>query len=88
MFHSFWTRRNCPRGMSFSQFIVLMSATNCEKDSLLAQFLHAQNQYNILGELFFFYSPFSMGLTIWEIRYCDCCKYYQKDQQAIHPLPN
>ena len=27
----------CPRRMSFSQFVVHMSTTNCEKDSLLGQ---------------------------------------------------
>ena len=30
-------RTNCPRRLSFSQFVVLMSTTNCEKDSLLGQ---------------------------------------------------
>ena len=30
-------RMVCPRRLSFSQFVVLMSMTNCEKDSLLGQ---------------------------------------------------
>ena len=30
-------RTVCPRRLSFSQFVVLMSMTNCEKDSLLGQ---------------------------------------------------
>ena len=44
--------------MSFSQFVVLTSTTNCEKDTPLGQFLHVQKLFNILGGLVFFYSPF------------------------------
>ena len=45
--------------MSFSQFVVLMSTTNCQKDIPLGQFLHVQKLFYILGGLVFFYRPFS-----------------------------
>ena len=33
----YFPRTNCPRRVSFSQFVILMSTTNSEKDSLLRQ---------------------------------------------------
>ena len=43
--------------MSFSQFVVLMSTTNGQKDIPLGQFLPVQKLCNILGGLVFFTHP-------------------------------
>ena len=39
--------------LSFSQFGVLMSRLNCEKDSLIGQALHVQNPSSIFGQFGF-----------------------------------
>ena len=48
----------CPRRLSFSPFVVLMSTTNGEKDSLLGQTVLPPELVHILGGLVFFYTPF------------------------------
>ena len=39
----------CPRGLSFSQFIVHMSNTNCEKDNPLGQTVLPQEPFPFLA---------------------------------------
>ena len=60
----------CPRRMSFSQFVVHMSTTNCEKDSLLGQtipspepFLFFENPWFFLVTLY--YGTFGGPLAKW-----------------------
>ena len=53
----------CPRRLSFSPFVVLMSMTNCEKDSLLGQTILPPEVGQILGGLGFFYTPFNITPT-------------------------
>ena len=49
--------------LSFSQFGVLMSRLNCEKDSLIGQTLHVQNPSSIFGQFGFFRHPLlALGL--------------------------
>ena len=50
------------RRLSFSPFVVLMSATNGEKDSLLGQTVLPTELGQILGGLGFFCSPFICGV--------------------------
>ena len=52
-------RTVCPRRLSFSPFVVIMSTTNGEKDSLLDQTVFPPELREILAGLFFFVSPFS-----------------------------
>ena len=55
MWGCFWTWRKCP----FSQFEVLMSSLNCEKDRLLGQIICVQKLPNILsGFVCFLGTPF------------------------------
>ena len=49
----------CPMRLSFSPFVVLMSMTNCEKDSLLGQTVLPPELGQILGGLVFLWSPFN-----------------------------
>ena len=43
-------RTVCPRGLSFSQFVVLMSTPNGEKDSLLRHSVHEKLHFEILSK--------------------------------------
>ena len=56
--HGSGGRTVCPRRLSFSPFVVLMSKTNGEKDSLLGQTVLPPELREILAGLFFFVSPF------------------------------
>ena len=47
----------CPRRLSFSPFVVLVSTTNGEKDNLIGQTVR-QELGEILAGLVFFSSPF------------------------------
>ena len=49
----------CPRGLSFLQFVVLMSNTNCEKDSLLGQTVLPPEPLTFFQIPGFFYTPFN-----------------------------
>ena len=59
-FSGFWMGTVCPMRLSFSQFNLLMSTPNCEKDSLIGQVLHVQNQSSIFGQFGFFQTPFKV----------------------------
>ena len=50
-----------PRRLSFSPFVVLMSTTNGEKDSLLGQTVLPPELGQILGGLVFLWPPFRPG---------------------------
>ena len=50
----------CPRRLSFSQFVVLMSTSNCENDSLLGQTIPYPEPSQFFEYQGFFYSPFRM----------------------------
>ena len=47
----------CPRRLSFSQFVVLMCTTNCEKDILLGQTIPTPEPF-LFFENPFFLAPF------------------------------
>ena len=47
----------CPRRLSFSPFVILMSTTNGEKDSLLGETVLPPELGQILGGLVFFTHP-------------------------------
>ena len=56
MIDVFWTQMTCPRSLSFSQFVLLMSMTNCEKDiSTVSYELSQFSKYQI------FLTPFNMA---------------------------
>ena len=48
----------CPRRMSFSQFVVHMSTTNCEKDSLLGQTIPSPEPFLFFENPWFFLVTF------------------------------
>ena len=52
-------RTVCPRRLSFSQFVVLMNTTNCEKDSLLGQMVFPTEPLTIFQIPRFFYIPYT-----------------------------
>ena len=54
-------RTVCPRRLSFSPFVVLMSTTNGEKDNLLGQTILRQELGEILDGLVFFRTTLYWG---------------------------
>ena len=52
-------RTVCSRMLSISQFVVLISTTNCEKDSLLGQTILPPEPITFFGKRVFFDSPFN-----------------------------
>ena len=51
----------CTRRLSFSPFVILMSTTNGEKDSLLGQTVLPPELGQFFGGLGFFWAPFING---------------------------
>ena len=60
-------RTICPRRLSFSQFVVLMRTTSCEKDSLLGQLVLGKKQLTNFERVTFFCTPFTSIIRIYVI---------------------
>ena len=57
----------CPRRLSFSQFVILMSTTNGEKDSLLGQTILPLELGQFFGGLAFLGAPFNSLVENWNL---------------------
>ena len=67
----------CPRRMSFSQFVVHMSTTNCEKDSLLGQTIPSPEPF------LFFENPCFFLVTLYQVRDVESVKVGENLLRAV-----